>query len=106
MLERTGNKSYSFGTDFVKKHFPSSTKWLGWVLETVSPAGNYYVGEIYLPVHDVGITIDTHKTTPEQDIKWKKYMDTWVGKKDRYILFTFDCVKFSTDEFNDAPQHY
>ena len=57
-------------------------------------------------MHDVGITIDTHKTTPEQDIKWKKYMDTWVGKKDRYILFTFDCVKFSTDEFNDAPQHY
>ena len=32
--KRTGNKSYSFGTDFVKKHFPSSTKWLGWVLET------------------------------------------------------------------------
>jgi RHS repeat-associated protein len=104
--ERTGNQSYSFGINESRKHFPQSTKWLGRDIGDATPDGDYDEGEIYVPAHDVGKTIDTHKTTPEQDIKWKKYMDRRVGTKDRYMILLLDCIKFSTDEFKDAPKHY
>jgi len=105
--KRTGSKSYSFGVDLSEgeKHFPSSKKWLGWQLDVEAPAGEYGGGKIYV-AHDVGVAVETHKTTPEQDVKWKRYMDTWVDHEDRYQLLQFDCMVFSTREYNEAPQHY